>query len=62
MSHSYSKNFSVDGATSNSVESVTVSTIFKPLVTKLVDKLAWLRSAENVAIYTDVRGLLGPIL
>jgi hypothetical protein len=52
------RNFSIDGATPKGVESVVISTIFKPLVTRLVDKLTWLRSAENVAIYTDVRGLL----
>ena len=64
LSISYAKNFVSEGsasqppASSTGVETVIITAVFKPLVTKLVDKLAWLKSAENLSLYSDVRGLL----
>ena len=40
------------------VESIIVSTIYRKIVTKLVDKASWLKQAENSVIYTDVRSLM----
>ena len=45
-------------ASPKGVETIIVTAVFKSLVTKLVDKLPWLKSAENISIYSDVRGLL----
>ena len=40
------------------VESVIVATVYRKIVTQLVDKASWLKQAENVNIYTDVRSLM----
>ena len=44
--------------TPKGVESIIVSTIYRKIVTKLVDKASWLKQAENNAVYNDVRSLM----
>jgi hypothetical protein len=51
LSVSYAKNFASEGSSSKGVESVIVTTVFKPLVTKLVDKIAWLRYLLHKWLY-----------
>ena len=44
--------------TPRAVENIIVSTSYRRVVSKLVDKLSWLKLPENDQQYLDVRGLM----
>ena len=44
--------------TPRAVENIIVSTAYRRIVCKLVEKLPWLKLPDNDALYLDVRGLM----
>ena len=71
QSQAHGSNVSSDGTTSHSsnpsgaapgtpraVENIIISTTYRRVVSKLVDKLPWLKLPENDKQYLDVRGLM----
>ena len=40
---------------SKAVELAIVNSIYRRLVTKLIDKFGWLKSPENLVLYNDAR-------
>ena len=59
MSHGYTSNFNIpENDTIKNVETLIITTTFKKLVSKLTDKMLWIKSPENHVLYNDTRGLV----
>ena len=58
MDGTSSHNSSAAPGTPRAVENIIVSTTYRRVVSKLVDKLSWLKLPDNDQQYLDVRGLM----
>ena len=58
----YANNFKNDEMTSIvNIEALFINAMFKKLVSKMTDKLAWLKASDNSALYNDCRGFINHV-
>lgn len=58
----YANNFKNDEMTSTvNIEALFINAMFKKLVSKMTDKLSWLKASDNSALYNDCRGFINHV-
>lgn len=58
----YANNFKNEEMTSIvNMEALFINAMFKKLVSKMTDKLAWLKASDNSALYNDCRGFINHV-
>lgn len=50
-----------ENSSAKSIEVIFVTTMFKKLISKMTEKMAWIKSQENAMLYNDCRGLINYI-
>ena len=63
LSKSYASNFKQDltGPGYQNIESLFVHAIYKKFVSRMSEKMAWLKSADNISLHTDCRSLINHV-
>lgn len=67
LSSSYANNFEHDwmastaGGAHQHIESLFIHTMFRKLISRMTEKMAWIKSPENASLYSDWRGLINHV-
>ena len=61
LSSSYANNFEADPGSSQNIESLFIHTMFKKMVSRMTEKMIWIKSPEQSAIYNDCRSLINHV-
>ncbi len=61
LSSSYANNFEQPDYGQQSIESLFIHTMFKKLIMRMTEKMAWIKTPENVTLYADCRSLINHV-
>ena len=63
LSKSYASNFKQDltGPGYQNIESLFIHAIYKKFVSRMSEKMVWLKSADNLNLHTDCRSLINHV-